>query len=97
MMKKSVLHYVADDQYGVFEDNEEAQFEMLLSLINDYHVNEEITIADQHGNHDDLFLITIPAAHHSFVSLFISHFFIFFFIQLTNQSIYEWMKEWMEE
>ena len=51
MMKKSVLHYVADDWLGVFEDNEKAQFEMLLSLISDYHVNEEITTADQHGNH----------------------------------------------
>ena len=51
MMKKSVLHLVADDRFGVFADNEEAQFEMLLSLISDYHVNEEITTADQHGNH----------------------------------------------
>ena len=50
MTKKSVLHYVADDQFGVFEYNEEAQFEMLLSLISEYHVNEEITTADQHGN-----------------------------------------------
>ena len=51
MMKKSVLHLVADDRFGVFEDNEEAQFEMLLSLISDYDVNEEINTADQHGNH----------------------------------------------
>ena len=43
MMKKSVLHYVADDPDGLFKNNEEAQFEMLLSLISDYHVNEEIT------------------------------------------------------
>ena len=51
MMKKSVLHYVADDRYGVFKHKEEAQFEMLLLLINDYNVDEEITTADQHGNH----------------------------------------------
>ena len=51
MMKKSVLHYVADDRYGMFADNEEAQFEMLFSLISEYHVNEDITTTDQHGNH----------------------------------------------
>ena len=65
-MKKSVLHYVADDRFGVFEDNEEAQFEMLLSLISDYHVNEEITTADQHGNHVRyllLFLLIIIIDH----------------------------------
>ena len=33
MTKKSVLHLVADDWLRVFEDKEEAQFEMLLSLI----------------------------------------------------------------
>ena len=48
MMKKSVLHFVADDRLGVFKDNEEAQFEMLLSLISDYHIDEEITIAEKH-------------------------------------------------
>ena len=57
MMKKSVLHFVADDWCGVFEDNEEAQFEMLFSLISDYHVDEEITTADQHGNHVRYFLL----------------------------------------
>ena len=65
-MKKSVLHYVADDRFGVFEDNEEAQFEMLFSLISDYHVNEEITTADQHGNHVRyllLFLLIIIIDH----------------------------------
>ena len=46
MMKKSVLHLVADDRDGVFADNEEAQFEMLLSLISDYHVDEEITFSE---------------------------------------------------
>ena len=51
MMKKSVLHLIADDRYGVFADNEEAHFEMLFSLISDYHVDEEITTADEHGNH----------------------------------------------
>ena len=53
MMKKSVLHYVADDPDGVFAYNyyEKAQFEMLFSLISDYHVDEDITTADQHGNH----------------------------------------------
>ena len=66
MMKKSVLHYVADDWFGVFADNEEAQFEMLLSLISDYHVNEEITTADKHGNHVRyllLFLLIIIIDH----------------------------------
>ena len=66
MMKKSVLHFVADDWYAVFEDNEEAQFEMLFSLISDYHVNEEITTADQHGNHVRyllLFLLIIIIDH----------------------------------
>ena len=48
MMKKSVLHFVADDRWGWFADNEEAQFEMLLSLISDYHVDEEITTANHH-------------------------------------------------
>ena len=50
-MKKSVLHFVADDRFGVFADNEEAQFEMLFSLISDYHVDEEITTVDEDGNH----------------------------------------------
>ena len=58
-MKKSVLHLIADDRYGVFADNEEAQFEMLLSLISDYDVNEEITTADQHGNHVCYLLLII--------------------------------------
>ena len=77
MMKKSVLHYVADDKCGVFEDNEEAQFEMLLSLISDYHVNEEITTADKHGNHVRylfLFLLIIDHDrdnHDSYLSLII--------------------------
>ena len=63
-MKKSVLHLVADDWWGVFADNEEAQFEMLLSLISDYHVNEEITV-DEHGNHVRylLFLLIIVDNH----------------------------------
>ena len=56
-MKKSVLHFVADDPCGVIEDNEEAQFEMLLSLISDYHVDEEITTTDKHGNHVRYFLL----------------------------------------
>ena len=67
MMKKSVLHLVADDWFGVFADNEEAQFEMLLSLISDYHVDEEITTADQHGNHVRyllLFLLIIIIIDH---------------------------------
>ena len=67
MMKKSVLHYVADDPFGMFEDNEEAQFEMLLSLISDYHVDEAITTADEHGNHVRyllLFLLIIIIDHH---------------------------------
>ena len=51
MMKKNVLHFVADDRWHKFADNEEEQFEMLLSLISDHHVDEEITTADQHGNH----------------------------------------------
>ena len=66
MMKKSVLNLVADDRYGVFADNEEAQFEMLLSLISDYDVNEEITTADEHGNHVRyllLFLLIIIIDH----------------------------------
>ena len=78
MMKKSVLHLVADDRYWVFEDNEEAQFEMLLSLISDYHVNEEITTADKHGNHVRyllLFLLIIidhdRDNHDSYLSLII--------------------------
>ena len=63
MMKKSVLHLVADDRFGVFEDNEEAQFEMLLSLISDYHVNEKITTADQHRNNVRYLLLFLH--HHS--------------------------------
>ena len=60
MMKKSVLHLIADDRYCRFEETEEAQFEMLLSLISDYHVDEEITTADHHGNHVRyLFLIIL--------------------------------------
>ena len=78
-MKKSVLHYVADDWFGVLADNEEAQFEMLLSLISDYHVDEEITTADQHGNHVRylllfLFIIIIDHDrdnHDSYLSLII--------------------------
>ena len=77
-MKKSVLHYVADDRNRVFVDNEEAQFEMLFSLISDYHVNEEITTADQHGNHVRyllLFLLIIidhdRDNHDSYLSLII--------------------------
>ena len=80
MMKKSVLHFVADDRYGVFKDNEEAQFEMLFSLINDYHVDEEIITADEHGNHVRyllLFLLIIidhdykKENHDSYLSLII--------------------------
>ena len=66
MMKKSVLHFVADDRFGVFEDNEEAQFEMLFSLISDFRVNEETVTADQHGNHVRyllLFLLIIISDH----------------------------------
>ena len=63
-MKKSVLHYIADDPCFVFEDNEEAQFEMLLSLISDYHVDEEITTADQHGNHVRYFLLFLLIIDH---------------------------------
>ena len=66
MMKKSVLHYVTDDRFGVFADCEEAQFEMLFTLISDYHVDEEITTADQHGNHVRyllLFLLIIIIDH----------------------------------
>ena len=37
--QKSVLHFVADDWWSRFTDNEEAQFEMLFTLISDYHVN----------------------------------------------------------
>ena len=77
-MKKSVLHFVADDRDGVFADNEEAQFEMLLSLISDYHVNEEITTADKHRNHVRyllLFLLIIidhdRDNHDSYLSLII--------------------------
>ena len=51
MMKKSVLHYVADDTLCRFRDNEEAQFDLLFTLITNYHVDEEITTADNHGNH----------------------------------------------
>ena len=83
MMKKSVLHLVADDRFGEFEDNEEAQFEMLLSLISDYHVNEEITTADQHGNHVRyllLFLLIIidhdRDNHDSYLSLIIIYYVI---------------------
>ena len=67
MMKKSVLHYVADDRRDWFKDNEEAQFEMLLSLISDYHVDEEITTADEYGNHVRyllLFLLIVIIDHH---------------------------------
>jgi hypothetical protein len=67
MMKKSVLHLVADDRNGVFANKEEAQFEMLFSLISDYHVDEEITTADQHGNHVRyllLFLLIIIIDNH---------------------------------
>ena len=77
-MKKSVLHFLADDWWGVFEDSEEAQFEMLLSLISDYDVNEEITTADKHGNHVRyllLFLLIIidhdRDNHDSYLSLII--------------------------
>ena len=59
MMKKSVLHLVADDRFGVFEDSEGAQFEMLLSLISDYRVDEEITTADNHGYHVRYLLLII--------------------------------------
>ena len=88
MMKKSVLHLVADDVCWVFEDNEEAQFEMLLSLISDYHVNEEITTADQHGNHVRyllLFLLIIIIDHNcdnhdSYLSLIIIIIIIYYVI-----------------
>ena len=66
MMKKSVLHFVADDRWGRFADNEEAQFEMLFTLISDYHVNEEITTAEKRGNHVRyllLFLLIIIIYH----------------------------------
>ena len=78
MMKKSVLHFVADDRAGWFADNEEVQFEMLLSLINDYHVDEEITTTDKRGNHVRyllLFLLIIDHVyrgnHDSYLSLII--------------------------
>ena len=78
MMKKSVLHLVADDRWRVFADNEEAQFEMLLSLISDYDVNEEITTADQHGNHVRILLLFLLIIidhdrdnHDSYLSLII--------------------------
>ena len=48
--EKSVLHYVASDPFWVFKDNEAAQYDMLLTLINDYHVDESI-IATDDGNH----------------------------------------------
>ena len=66
MMKKSVLHYVVDDRWGVFADNEEAQFEMLLSLISDYHVDEAITTADQHGNHVRYLLFLLIIIDHDY-------------------------------
>ena len=66
MMKKSVLHFVADDRWGVFKDNEEAQFEMLFSLISDDHVNEEITTADRHGNHVRYFLLFLLIIDHDY-------------------------------
>ena len=66
------------DGFGVFADNEEAQFEMLFSLISDYHVNEEITTADQHGNHVRYFLLFLLIIidhdrdnHDSYLSLII--------------------------
>ena len=69
MIKKSVLHLVADDRWNVFEDNEEAQFEMLLSLISDYHVDEEITTADQHWNYVCyLLFLLIIIDHDSYLS-----------------------------
>ena len=81
MMKKSVLHYVADDRFCEFANNEEAQFEMLLSLISDYNVNEEITTADEHGNHVRyllLFLLIIDHDyrdnHDSYLSLIIIYY-----------------------
>ena len=84
MMKKSVLHYVADDRFGVFEENEIAQFEMLLLLISDYHVDEEITTADKHGNYVRyllLFLLIIiidhdRKNHDSYLSLIIIYYVI---------------------
>ena len=86
-MKKSVLHLVADDVWGVFAYNEEAQFEMLLSLISDYDVNEEITTADQHGNHVRyllLFLLIISDHdrdyHDSYLSLIIIIIIIYYVI-----------------
>ena len=87
MMKKSVLHYVADDRFGVFRNNEEAQFEMLLSLISEYDVNEEITTADKHGNHVRyllLFLLIIidhdRDNHDSYLSLIIIIIIIIYYV-----------------
>ena len=89
MMKKSVLHLVADDRWRVFADNEEAQFEMLLSLISDYDVNEEITTADKHGNHVRyllLFLLIIIIIDHdrdnhdSYLSLIIIIIIIIYYV-----------------
>ena len=72
MMKKSVLHFVADDRYGVFADNEKAQFEMLFSLISDYHVDEEITTTQSY-QHYYYSLVNQPPNHaiHSFIHSFI--------------------------
>ena len=73
MMKKSVLHFVADDWFGVFANNEEAQFEMLLSLISDYHVDEEIITTDQHSNHVRYLLIFLLSIMIAIIMIHIYH------------------------
>ena len=69
MMKKSVLHFVADDRHGWFADNEEAQFEMLFTLINEFHVDEEITTTQSYHHHYYYSLVNQPPNHaiHSFI------------------------------
>ena len=59
MVKKSVLHLVADDWWGKYKDNEEAQFEMLFTLISEYHVDEEITTTDDNHVRFHLFFFLI--------------------------------------
>ena len=55
--EKNVLHLVADDPFLTFKDNEEEQFELILSLIENYHVNESITTNDENGNQVCLFYL----------------------------------------
>lgn len=53
----NVLHLVALDKWKIFDYKEEVQFDLLLTLINEYHVNESITTAG--GEHVCVFFFLL--------------------------------------